>query len=127
MHGALEGKTSGAFFMLFCVLQIKSHKTEQMRRSVMIIDDAGARALMASVLKQALDDYSNDKGCPAWCSFAENCKHHGVDAKHCDAKAFIHSAWCASLCHIPDECPITIVLPPQCIAFSFLMGTVGAI
>ena len=64
----------------------------------MTIDDAGARSLMASILKQALDDYSNGSGCPQWCTFLEACKNQGMDVNHCDAKAFIHSAWCASLC-----------------------------
>ena len=64
----------------------------------MIIDDAGARSLMASILKQAFDDYSNDSGCPEWCSFLATCKFQGMDKNHCDAKDFIHSAWCAALC-----------------------------
>ena len=64
----------------------------------MIIDQAGARSLMASILKQALDDYSTGSGCPEWCSFLEACKQQGLDVSQCDAKDFIHSAWCAALC-----------------------------
>lgn len=64
----------------------------------MSIDDIGARKLIASILKQACDDYANNKGCPAWCSFKESCKDNKIDSEHCDAKRFIHSAWCASLC-----------------------------
>lgn len=41
-----------------------------------MIDDAGAKRLIASILKQALDDCG----------------------KRDDAKDFIHSDWCASLC-----------------------------
>lgn len=65
---------------------------------MMSIDDVGARRLIASILKKACDDYISDKGCPAWCSFQDSCTNKKVDAKHCDAKRFIHSAWCATLC-----------------------------
>ena len=64
----------------------------------MSIDDTGARRLIASILKKACDDYSSDKGCPEWCSFKDTCKLNQFDAEHCDAKRFIHSAWCATLC-----------------------------
>ena len=64
----------------------------------MSMDDLGARKLMASILKKACDDYASDKGCPEWCSFKDSCKLNQVDAEHCDAKRFIHSAWCATLC-----------------------------
>lgn len=64
----------------------------------MSMDDIGARRLMASILKKACDDYANDKGCPEWCSFKESCKLARFDAEHCDARCFIHSAWCATLC-----------------------------
>lgn len=62
------------------------------------MDDIGARRLIASILKKACDDYANDKGCPEWCSFKDSCTHNRIDAEHCDAKRFIHSAWCAALC-----------------------------
>ena len=64
----------------------------------MSIDDMGARRLIASILKKASDDYANDKGCPEWCSFKDSCELNCFDANHCDAKQFIHSAWCAALC-----------------------------
>ena len=64
----------------------------------MSMDDSGARRLMASILKKACDDYASDKGCPEWCSFKDSCKLNQFDADHCDAKRFIHSAWCATLC-----------------------------
>ena len=62
------------------------------------MDDIGARRLMASILKKAYDDYANDKGCPQWCAFKDSCNLSKADAQHCDAKRFIHSAWCATLC-----------------------------
>ena len=64
----------------------------------MSMDDIGARRLMASILKKACDDYAGDKGCPEWCAFKDSCNLSHVDAAHCDAKRFIHSAWCATLC-----------------------------
>lgn len=64
----------------------------------MSIDDIGARRLIASILKKACDDYASDKGCPAWCTFKDTCGFNKTDAEHCDAKQFIHSAWCAGLC-----------------------------
>ena len=64
----------------------------------MSMDDIGARRLMASILKKACEDYASDKGCPEWCSFKDSCKLNQGDAEHCDAKRFIHSAWCATLC-----------------------------
>ena len=64
----------------------------------MSIDDIGARRLIASILQRACDDYTSDKGCPEWCSFKDTCKLKQFDAEHCDAKHFIHSAWCATLC-----------------------------
>ena len=64
----------------------------------MSMDDIGARRLMASILKKACDDYAGDKGCPQWCAFKDSCNLSQVDAQHCDAKRFIHSAWCATLC-----------------------------
>ena len=64
----------------------------------MSLDDVGARSLMANILKKACEDYAGDKGCPEWCSFKESCTLSHVDAEHCDAKRFIHSAWCATLC-----------------------------
>lgn len=62
------------------------------------IDDIGARRLIASILKRAYDDYTNDKGCPKWCSFKDSCTDNKIDAEHCDARRFIYSAWCATLC-----------------------------
>ena len=64
----------------------------------MSLDDVGARSLMANILKKACEDYAGDKGCPEWCSFKESCTLSQDDAEHCDAKRFIHSAWCATLC-----------------------------
>ena len=64
----------------------------------MSLDDIGARRLMASILKKACEDYAGDKGCPEWCAFKDSCKLSKTDAEHCDAKRFIHSAWCATLC-----------------------------
>lgn len=63
-----------------------------------MIDDTGAKRLIASILKKACDDYAGDKGCPEWCTFQDNCTASKSDANHCDAKRFIHSAWCATLC-----------------------------
>ena len=64
----------------------------------MSLNDVGARRLMASILKKACEDYTGDKGCPEWCAFKDSCNLSHVDAEHCDAKRFIHSAWCATLC-----------------------------
>ena len=64
----------------------------------MSLDDIGARRLMANILKKACEDYAGDKGCPEWCAFKDSCNLSHVDADHCDAKRFIHSAWCATLC-----------------------------
>ena len=63
-----------------------------------INDDAGVKALIASVLKLALQDYANNSGCPQQCMFAADCTHRKNDAKHHDAMEFIHSAWCGALC-----------------------------
>ena len=63
----------------------------------MSMDDIGARRLMAGILKKACEDYAGDKGCPEWCSFKDSCKLNRIDAEHCDAKRFIHTAWCATL------------------------------
>ena len=68
----------------------------------MIIDDNGARRLIASILKKACEDYTSDKLCPEWCSFKDTCELKQVDDEHCDAKRFIHSAWCATLCDSLD-------------------------
>ena len=64
----------------------------------MSLDDTGARRLMASILKKACEDYASNKGCPEWCAFKDSCNLSKADAQHCDAKRFIHSAWCATLC-----------------------------
>lgn len=42
----------------------------------MSMDDDGARRLISSILKQAMNDYG----------------------KGCDTRVFIHSDWCAALC-----------------------------
>lgn len=63
-----------------------------------MIDDVGAKRLMASILKQAHDDYTKDTSCPGWCPFKSECDSNKIDKKACDAKNFIHSAWCATLC-----------------------------
>ncbi len=62
------------------------------------LDDIGARNLIAGILKKACDDYTNNTGCPEWCSFTDACKDSRIDFEHCDAKKFLHSAWCAALC-----------------------------
>jgi RinA family phage transcriptional activator len=75
-----------------------------------MIDDNGARALIASILKSAYDDYTKGKSCPEWCQFYNTCaeekKNKGgtvltpgrkVDKNQCDAREFLHSAWCATL------------------------------
>ena len=64
----------------------------------MSLDDVGARRLMANILKKACEDYASNKGCPEWCAFKDSCNLSKADAQHCDAKRFIHSAWCATLC-----------------------------
>ena len=64
----------------------------------MSLDDIGARRLMANILKKACEDYASNKGCPEWCAFKDSCNLSKADAQHCDAKRFIHSAWCATLC-----------------------------
>jgi len=46
------------------------------------LDDAGARRLVAAILKQAHDDYISPK----------------AKRNHYDAKKFINSAWCETLC-----------------------------
>ena len=62
------------------------------------MDDTGARRLIASILKQAHQDYVKEESCPEWCQFKDDCEAQEKDQKCCDAKAFIHSAWCATLC-----------------------------
>lgn len=74
------------------------------------MDESGARALIASILKSAYDDYTEGEGCPEWCQFYNTCedekKNKGgtvlvpgrkVDKDQCSARDFIHSAWCAAL------------------------------
>ena len=63
-----------------------------------IHDDAGAKALIASVLNLAIQDYANNSGCPEDCLFAADCPGWESDAKFQDAKTFIHSDWCGALC-----------------------------
>lgn len=62
-----------------------------------MIDDMGARALIAAVLKKAYDDYTEGESCPEWCQYKEKCKNKKVDKNQCDAREFLHSAWCATL------------------------------
>lgn len=62
------------------------------------LDDVGARKLIASILKQAHEDYTKDESCPEWCQFKDTCEEQKRDKDGCDAKKFIHSAWCAALC-----------------------------
>ena len=62
------------------------------------MDDTGARKLIASILKQAHEDYTKDESCPEWCEFKDDCEAQKRDKSRCDAKKFIHSAWCATLC-----------------------------
>lgn len=62
-----------------------------------MMDDMGARALIAAVLKKAYDDYTEGESCPEWCQYKEKCKNKKVDKNQCDAREFLHSAWCATL------------------------------
>lgn len=62
------------------------------------MDDAGARRLISAILKQAYADYSKDDSCPEWCQFKDECNEKIVNKEYCDAKKFIHSAWCATMC-----------------------------
>lgn len=62
-----------------------------------MIDEIGARKLIAAVLKQAHEDYSKSKGCPQYCPYADSCNQSTYDSNECDARKFIHSAWCAAL------------------------------
>lgn len=62
------------------------------------MDDVAARKLIASILKQAHDDYTKDESCPEWCQFKDECDAKKKDRDGCDARKFIHSAWCAALC-----------------------------
>lgn len=62
------------------------------------MDDVGARKLIASILKQAHNDYTKDESCPEWCQFKDECDAYKKDKDACDARKFIHSAWCAALC-----------------------------
>ena len=61
-----------------------------------IMDDAGARGI--DRIKQAHEDYTKDESCPEWCQFKDTCKEQKMDNMRCDARKFIHSAWCATLC-----------------------------
>lgn len=62
-----------------------------------MIDDIGARALIAAVLKKAHDDYTEGKSCPEWCQYKDECETKKIDKNQCDARDFLHSAWCATL------------------------------
>lgn len=59
------------------------------------ITDDGAKQLIAAILKQAHEDYIGKESCPSYCPKINSCKH---TKDFCDAKIFIHSAWCATLC-----------------------------
>lgn len=61
------------------------------------ITNDGARQLMAAILKQAHEDYIQDQ-CPDWCPVINTCMNKNKPKECCDAKKFIHSAWCATLC-----------------------------
>jgi len=64
----------------------------------MAIDDVGAKRLLATVLKQAYNDYTKaPKNCLPTCEFYNTCTS-GHNPVFCDAKNFLHSAWCASMC-----------------------------
>ena len=62
-----------------------------------MIDEIGARKLIAAVLKQAHEDYSKSNGCPPYCPYTDSCERNKYDSQECDARTFIHSAWCATL------------------------------
>lgn len=62
----------------------------------MAITDSGAKRLMASILRQAYDDFNNKNACPEWCEFIDGCVNRNMEA--CKARNFIHSTWCATLC-----------------------------
>lgn len=64
--------------------------------SISITND-GAKQLMAAILKQAHEDYIQ-KQCPDWCPVIDTCDNKNKPRDCCDAKKFIHSAWCATLC-----------------------------
>ena len=70
-----------------------------------MLDDVEARRLIASILKQAHDDYTKET-CPGWCTYIDDCSHRDYDYRmQCDAKKFVKSAWCASLCDGVDIDP----------------------
>jgi len=62
------------------------------------IDETGARRLVAAILHQAYKDYTEDKSCNESCRYYEECKDKFSDKNACEAKEFIHSMWCATLC-----------------------------
>lgn len=63
------------------------------------MDNDGARRLMAAILKQANDDYSQKNVCPTWCEYINECDNIVKNSRtDCDVKQFIKSAWCATLC-----------------------------
>lgn len=57
-----------------------------------------AKKLIAAILNKAYDDYTQDESCREWCPFKDTCEKPVKDSNGCDAKQFIHSAWCATLC-----------------------------
>ena len=67
-----------------------------------MLDDVGARRLIAAILQQAHDDYTKDK-CPGWCVYINECADR--DRNQCEAKKFIKTAWFASLCDGVDVEP----------------------
>jgi hypothetical protein len=69
-----------------------------------LIDESGARNLMAAILRQAHDDYIEAEICPAECPYTAGCEQRlsqkMVDAnrEYCDARDFIHSDWAGQMC-----------------------------
>lgn len=66
-----------------------------------MLDDQGAKRLVAAVLKQAYEDYQNPNRCPDWCPMT-NCNKRQIDRYACDVLQFIKSAWCSTLCDAID-------------------------
>jgi RinA family phage transcriptional activator len=62
------------------------------------MNDEGAKRLIASILKQAHDDIVQTNACPEFCPMVDTCKNKVYDKDYCEAKRFIRSAWCATLC-----------------------------
>ena len=62
------------------------------------MNEEGAKRLISSILRQAYDDYTTTQQCPEYCELYDTCQNRNTDRDHCEAKKFLHSAWCASLC-----------------------------